>query len=349
MKTTLTFLLAFTLSLTIANANESPTPLGGGQMPAVTSDAKGNLHLVYGLGDNLLYRYSSDKGRTFSKPQLIATIKDLLDFATRGPQIAVTENGLSVLAPTKVGNIWSFIKTGNGKWIKTARINDVDSVNGEGFVALGSNGKSKLCAVWYDLRGNRRNKLYGSTSEDGGKTWSANSKVYSSPDTTICECCRTTLAMRGNKVYVMFRNQLYGKRDLYVISSSDAGKTFGQPKKLGIGTWELNGCPMDGGDITITADGTVQTVWRRESKVFFCEPGKPETAIGEGRSSTLESINGEPAFAWITKGNVICLLPNGTSRNLGKGDSPVLKTINNKNLLCIWENEKQLYSTIITL
>ena len=304
MKNSLSFLLVFTMFIVSVAAspftNESPTPLGAGQMPAVVRDSRGTIHLVYGLGDSLLYRYSSDKGSTFSQPQLISKIPGLLDIATCGPQIAVTKNGLSVVAPTVAGNIWAFIKTGRGKWINTGRLNDVDSVNGEGFVALGSDGNMKLVAVWYDLRNNRRNKLFGSRSEDGGKTWSPNVKVYSSPDSTICECCRTNLAMRGNNVYIMFRNQLYGNRDLYVISSSDAGKTFGQPEKLGIGTWQLNGCPMDGGDIVVNESGIVQTVWRRASKVFFCEPGKPEKAIGEGKGSTIESINGQPAFAWTT-------------------------------------------------
>jgi hypothetical protein len=253
------------------------------------------------------------------------------------------------VAPTEAGNIWSFVKTGKDKWIKTGRITDVDSVNREGFVSLASDGNSKLFAVWLDLRGDRRNKLFGARSDDGGRTWSSNIKVYVSPDTTICECCKTSVAMKGNNVYVMFRNWLDGKRDLHVISSSDAGRSFGKANKLGNGTWALNGCPMDGGNITVSEKGNVETVWRREATIYSCEPGNPEVAIGEGRGCTIESISGHNAYAWTSGGEVICMLPDGTKKNLGKGMSPVLKGIDDENLLCVWENDRQLYTSVIKL
>ena len=65
--------------------------------------------------------------------------------------------------------------------------------------------------------------------------------------------------MYENHVYVMFRNFLNGNRDLYLIQSDDTGATFGTAQKLGIGSWQLDGCPMDGGSISMDAQN-VQTV-----------------------------------------------------------------------------------------
>jgi hypothetical protein len=48
--------------------------------------------------------------------------------------------------------------------------------------------------------------------------------IYTSPDSTVCECCKPNVAMKGNNVYVMFRNWLHGNRDLYLIQSSDEEK-----------------------------------------------------------------------------------------------------------------------------
>ena len=33
-----------------------------------------------------------------------------------------------------------------------------------------------------------------------------------SPDTTVCECCKPSVVIEGNNVYVMFRNWLNGNR-----------------------------------------------------------------------------------------------------------------------------------------
>ena len=85
--------------------------------------------------------------------------------------------------------------------------------------------------VWLDLRGNKRNKIYGANSNDGGRSWSQNILIYTSPDTTVCECCKPSVAMQGNNVYVMFRNWLNGNRDLYVIQSSNGGTSFAQARR----------------------------------------------------------------------------------------------------------------------
>ena len=72
----------------------------------------------------------------------------------------------------------------------------------------------------------------------------------------------------SGRILVMWRNALAGSRDLYWASSTDGGKTFSAGKKLGIGTWLLSACPMDGGDLTVDRDGVAETIWRREDLRF---------------------------------------------------------------------------------
>lgn len=147
----------------------------------------------------------------------------------------------------------------------------------------------------------------------------------------------------------MFRNWLHGNRDLYLIRSSDAGLTFGQAQKLGTGSWALKGCPMDGGGIAINNIGYPETVWNRKGVIYACEPGKEEKKLGEGKSCTIESVNGKNVYAWIEDGEVIVLKPKGKKKNLGKGHLPVIKAINNEHILCIWENNKQIQTAIVEL
>jgi len=320
--------------------------IGNGQMPNATNDNSGNFHIVFGSGDSIMYAASTDHGKSFSAPGLVSVLPGLAASHMRGPQIAATSNGSTIIACNKEGDIFSYNMQNSGNWIKSARVNDTDTVAKEQLMALSGN-QGNLYAVWLDLR-DKHNKIFGAGSNDGGKTWSKNAMIYASPDTTVCECCKPSVVIEGNNVYVMFRNWLNGNRDLYLIQSSDRGLTFSNAQKLGTGSWALNGCPMDGGGVVVQ-DKKVQTVWNRKGKIYTCEPGMPEQEIGEGRNCTLETVDGKKVYAWIEKGAVTCLLPQSGKKILGKGTTPVLKAIGNEQVLCVWENENQIHSSILSL
>jgi hypothetical protein len=293
---------------------------------------------------------ASDKtGSSFSLPVIIDTLHGLVASATRGPQISTTKNGLAVIAVNKNGDIFSYTKDAAGKWNRAGKVNDVDTTDKEGFLGLSGDGENNLFAIWTDLRNDKHNKIFGARSTDGGKTWHKNILVYASPDSTVCECCKPSVVMKGANVFVMFRNWLHGNRDMYIIRSSDGGETFGEATKLGKGSWALNGCPMDGGSLAVNNEDAIQTVWRRKSKIYSCEPGKSEKEIGEGKSCVMETANNKNIYAWVNNGNVTCLLPDGSQKVVGKGSLPVLKSINDNEVICVWENNQQIEGYIFHL
>lgn len=323
------------------------TVIASGQMPNLARDNSGSLHLVYGNGDSILYSCSFDKGKTFSPPVLVAIVPELAASHTRGPQIAATANGVAITACNNGGDIFSFVKDQTGSWLQTGKVNDVDTTAKENLIALAADGNNAF-AVWLDLR-DKHNKVFGAKSTDGGKTWSKNSMVYSSPDTTVCECCKPSVAIQGNNVYVMFRNWLDGNRDLYLVKSTDGGTNFGKAEKLGIGSWTLNGCPMDGGSVVIDKNGNPETVWNRKGVIYACQPGKAERKLGDGRNCTMENVNGKNVYAWVEDGNVMIVKPQGMKKNLGKGQLPVIKAVNNEHILCVWENDKKVRMAVLEL
>jgi hypothetical protein len=325
----------------------SDSIIADGQMPNVAVDRNQNIHLVFGHGDSILYSYSGDHGQTFSKPALVSLLKNLTASHMRGPQIAATTNGVIITACNQSGNIFSYRKVTGNNWSKATRVNDVDTIARENFMALSSDG-DKAFAVWLDLR-NKHNQIFGSSSIDGGKTWSKNIQVYASPDKTVCECCKPSVVVKQNNVYIMFRNWLHGNRDLYLIRSSDFGKSFEKAQKLGNGSWALNACPMDGGGIAVDENGNVKTVWRREGDVYFCSPGNAEVKLGNGRGCTVETVNGKSVYAWVEKGNVVVLKPQDEKVSVGGGQLPIIKAIGNKQILCVWENEEQVHRAIVGL
>jgi len=328
---------------------QEKTMIAAGQMPAIAKDSHQNMHVVYGSGDSILYTFSNDKGTSFAAPQLVSILPGLVAYATRGPQITTTNNGVAIIAVNKEGNIFSYTKNATGRWIKMNRVNDIDTANKEGFLGLSSDGEHTLFAIWLDVRGTHHNQVYGARSVDGGKSWQKNILIYASPDGHVCECCKPSVAMQGNNVFVMFRNWLQGNRDLYLIQSTNAGQTFGTAQKLGNGSWLLNACPMDGGGLAINNKGVAETVWRRENTIYACEHGKAEKALGEGKGCSIAAVNGKNIYAWSAGGNITCLLPDGTAKIIGKGALPLLKSVDNNTLVCVWENNKQIESAVVHL
>jgi hypothetical protein len=319
--------------------------IADGQMPSVARDENG-VYLVYGNRDSILYTSSKDKGKSFNTPKLIRILPDLAASHTRGPQIGVTKNGLIITACNNDGDIFSFALDKKGNVIKQSRVNDVDTAAKENLMALSSDG-DRVFATWLDLR-NGHNEIYGSLSNDGGITWSKNIRIYHSPDTTVCECCKPSVVVSGNNVYVMFRNWLDGNRDIYLISSTDGGQTFGNAKKSGTGSWALKGCPMDGGGLTVE-NNVVNTVWNRQGKIYAVKYGEEEKPVGEGRSCTIASVDKKQIYAWVENKQVVYLDHNNKKHILGRGQQPVLKAINKELAICIWENDKVIHKAVVKI
>jgi hypothetical protein len=106
---------------------------------------------------------------------------------------------------------------------------------------------------------------------------------------------------------------------------------------------------MDGGGLTIDRNGTPQTVWRREGKIYTATPGMPEQEIGEGRGCSIETMGKKNIYAWTENGNVIVMKRGGMKINLGKGSLPLVKTLNNEKVICVWENEKEIHTSVLEL
>jgi hypothetical protein len=260
----------------------------------------------------------------------------------RGPQIASTGNHTVITAVNEKGNIYSWkLNTNSQKWEGPSRINDADTVAKEGFVAITKGKGNDIYAVWNDLRSSN-NQIYGSVSTNGGISWGKNKLIYASPDTTICECCKISIVYdHADKVYVMWRNQLNGFRDMYLIALEDGMRKISSPVKLGNGTWKLKGCPMDGGNLYSDEKGGITTTWRREGDIFLCEPGKEEVKLGKGKTPVVTKNKLGTQVLWSDNNEILSF--SSTSKDVhvvGKGRYPGI--ISQEGLtLAFWETENK--------
>lgn len=317
-----------------------------GKQPTLAVDKANNLHVVFGLGNEIFYTSSKDQGLTFAKAQKVGEQEKLALGASRGPQIIATSDYIVVAAADHTGRILCYrLKNGESKWSEPSSILDGEPSAQEGFIALAAGKQNQVYAAWLDLRSGNQNNIFSAYSSDGGKTWSENKLVYKAPEGKVCPCCRPSIsADRKGNVYVMFRNELKGARDLYLAHSKDGGRTFAAAQKLGTGSWLLKQCPMDGGAVSLDEKGNPGTTWRRENTVYYAEPGKEEILIGEGRASTLIKNSRGNYFAWQHGNNIMALTPEKLNAEvIGTGSYPRLAFLD-MSVICIWESEGQILS-----
>jgi hypothetical protein len=182
-------------------------------------------------------------------------------------------------------------------------------------------------------------KIYLASSFDGGKTWTKSKMVYSSPDGSVCECCKPSIISNNDgNLTVMFRNNIDGSRDLHFTKSDDGGETFSTPEKLGSGTWKINGCPMDGGDLTLDKKSKLMTVWKRKGDIFMSNSSAWEEKIGSGRSPSISSNNQNTYIGFSQGEDIISTTINDLVANkIGTGSSPKVLALEN-GAIYFWVN-----------
>jgi hypothetical protein len=324
--------------ITAWTSGYAQTTIAHGDQPQITVDKNGIIRIVYGEGDKIYYSFSTDNGKKFSLPTLVGEIEGMHLGMTRGPQLATSRDFSLVTVIDKKGNIHAFrISHKNGQWEKISDVNDHDGSAPEGLMSIAADDNNTFYAVWLDLRENRQNNICLSTL-NSGSTWSQNRFVYKSPDGHVCECCKPSIAAKGNEVSIMFRNWLRGSRDLYVITSMNGGESFSDAQKLGIGTWVLNACPMDGGGLSIGENGYIHTTWQRDGQIFYATPGTPEENIGQGRGV---GVNGNLLF-WQSSSGLMLKPINGEAKRVGEGTALSAIELGDGGVITVWQQNGEI-------
>jgi hypothetical protein len=346
-------LLAFAFALRLGAPNAEPAL----REPQLAANSK-LVALTYGADGQIFFRRSGDRGKTFSAPVRVATANVVPLNRHRGPRLVLAGNSIIISAVVgrtlatgphahglpMDGDLCVWRSEDQGKsWSACIRVNDFLGAPTEGLHTLAASADGKLFAAWLDKRGAQglgdAVRLYGAQSTDGGRTWATNTKLYESPDGTICQCCHPSAAFDGGgRLWVMFRNAVGGARDMYLVNSVD-GTSFSAAAKAGQGTWKLNACPMDGGGISVQPDG-VHTAWRREKQIYLARPGQPEVMLGEGIDVSLSGAY----LVWTTPQGIAALGPRAASPLLLSADGafPNVVSLPEGGALAAWESKGQI-------
>jgi hypothetical protein len=305
-----------------------------------------NVGIAFGAGKSVYFAGSTDHGKTFGQPVLVSSSGELFLGMHRGPRVAYTKRGIVVSAIVgergkgQDGDLVAWRSTDGGKsWLGPVHVNDVAGSAREGLHAMASNGQETVFTAWLDLR-QKGTRIFGSISHDGGATWSDNRLVYESPSGSVCQCCHPSVTIDASgRIHVMFRNALDGSRDLYLTRSDDGGKTFGDTRRLGEGTWKVDACPMDGGGLAVDERGSVAAIWRREGTIFATDSAAAETPVGPGKNPTVASTRKGTYGAFTRDGAVLVKRPGEEARILAEGSFPAVAALENGSALVAYESD----------
>ena len=275
----------------------------GPKQPQAFVSADGTVDVVFAVGDEIQLTTSRNRGESFTRAASGIHCPNMPAGMRRGPRVVRTESAVVVTAiggkqgKGRDGDLLGWRSTDDGAtWSESVRINDAPDAAREGLHGMSAGPSGEIWCVWLDLR-NDKSEIYTSVSRDDGETWTENVRAYRSPDGSVCECCHPSIVGGAkNSATVMFRNSLSGQRDMF-LASTDNGKKFSAGRKLGKGSWKLDGCPMDGGMLASDGKDGLVTVWRRDNQVFATlGKGDKERQIGPGQ---------QPWAAWSAAGPVM--------------------------------------------
>lgn len=339
------------MALSFAGERQIIDADANGKQPQLAVGSDGAIYVAYGVDAEIRFAKSVDGGRSFSKPVAVARVSKLALGMRRGPRIAVNDGSLVITAIVRdenkeaearktdhslkhyqsvTGDVVAWRSTdGGATWSKGVHLNSVRDAAREGLHAFAAGPDGAMTCVWLDLRDDNRMALYAARSADGGATWTEDTLAHRSPETQICTCCHPSIAFGPDGAeWLMWRDDIGGARDMYLAKRGPSGDR-GPARKLGLRTWILDRCPMDGGAIAVDARGAIVTTWMRAEQVYLTDERGDEHLVGAGVQPWAANGPDGVHAVWLARrpGKLFYLAPGAEPRTLADAaNDPVIAT-----------------------
>ncbi len=226
-------------------------------------------------GGDIYLAYSTDNGHTFTAPKPVTDTSAITPDFQRGGEFAIdTKNTIHVAwierRNSEQQDVWYSRSSDKGEsWTDPVAISD-DELYNQDYISIACDSSDRIYVSFLDERDQKigfsnAKQLYFTTSADGGATWSANKKIskFSNSMAGTCDCCKQDIvASPEGHVYVAFRSNIDNQRDMFVVRSYDAGKTFGSPILIQTSSWIVSACPVSGPNAALDKNENLHVVWR---------------------------------------------------------------------------------------
>lgn len=287
---------AFFVSAPLSAADSTSAPVhvihapDNSLVPDVILDAKGVLHMVYGLGDHAWYVRSTDNGRTFTRPVAVNSEGQVsLKMGERGPKLAVGSNGsihvvwMDCWSPGVKVFVRHARSTDGGK--SFGPIHRVSTMPGVDGTTVAADGKGNVVVFWHVAHPPQdaipqATPLHMARSTDDGATFQPDEhlKIKNLGELACSMCMTRARSGPDGCVYLAFRTAEKNIRDFYVLKAPIAENDF-TALRVNEDNWELKTCPMCGPELVFDPAGRAVCAFMSRHKVYWAVSDDARTAF----------------------------------------------------------------------
>jgi len=248
----------------------------------------GDLWRLWAINSSMYFQVSIDNGLTFSATNRIAIDKEKISARNENrPKIAFDKYQgvyLSWASPKEkkyTADIRFAYSNNNGKTFSTPiTVNNDNLLTGHSFNEMLVTDEGDISLVWLDSRHAYQLNLQGKPT-NGSSLYLAkanfrkNHKVFSNQQlaNNTCVCCRIAMDYNNNGDLAILWRHIYGDNIREFALLTVAQKTVAQnksaqhepeqktPYQISYDHWKINGCPHQGGAISINNNNRYHLVW----------------------------------------------------------------------------------------
>ncbi|MBC7864291.1 MAG: T9SS type A sorting domain-containing protein [Bacteroidia bacterium] len=236
------------------------------------------------IGPNILY-CARKTGVNFAMPVAVAPALDPRSTMMDGPNMTVAGDTVYVIysSPSSgVGDIYlSKSLNGGQSFSNPVMVNDPGNIPVLPWVSTSPGGNPVCAYMQLDLSWTNPRHVV-STSTNGGATFGSEVDGTLLAPGVVCECCPPSLASKGSKQVLLFRNNNSNVRDIWTGLSNDDGNTFTQSTDIDATNWMVMSCPSSGPEGIISGDSLI-AVWMSAST------GDERVHVGTMNINTMQS------------------------------------------------------------
>ncbi|MCC6241844.1 MAG: exo-alpha-sialidase [Gemmatimonadaceae bacterium] len=268
-----------------ARTNANPTVAATGDIVAVAWSGATVSSM------DIFAAVSMDGGRTFGAPvQVNSVAGEARVSGEEPPQVAVVPRRgrapeIVVVWTSRAGANWKLLSatsSDGGKTFRTAMpVPGSEGSGVRGWQSVGVDAQGRVSVLWLDHRGTvaadslHKHAMSANPAAPMAKpdpTERAGlSELYfanlggtsaSRLTTSVCYCCKTSMAIVGDNIYAVWRHVFPGgMRDIGYTISTDRGRRFAPVARVSNDQWRFDGCPDNGPAIAVDAARRAHVAW----------------------------------------------------------------------------------------
>lgn len=238
----------------------------------------GDLWRLWALDSSMFYQRSTDEGKTFSATTRVAIDKEKISARNENrPKIAFDKYQgvyLSWATPKKkkyTADIRFAYSSDYGKtFTKPVTVNDDNLLTGHSFNEMSVTEEGEISIVWLDSRLAHQLRLQGKQTNGsalylGKANYRKNNTVFVNEQlaNNTCVCCRIAMDYNNNGELAIFWRHIYGDniREFALLTLGQDKDAQQAPYQISYDHWKINGCPHQGGAISINDNNRYHMVW----------------------------------------------------------------------------------------